>query len=276
MKVVIFCGGFGMRMRDYAESVPKPLVPIGYRPILWHLMKYYAHFGYEEFVLCLGYRADAIKEYFLHYDECVSNDFTLSRGGKRLDLHHSDITNWKITFADTGLTSNIGQRLKAIAPYVQGEDLFLANYCDGLTDLHLPDLVEFAKKGNKIATFLSGRPNLSYHVVSSNGDGLVKEIKEISRSNLRINNGYFVFRREIFDYIGEGEELVHEPFQRLIQEGQLIAYPYDGFLACMDTFKDKQNLDDLSASGKAPWELWKIDSDSKARRATKAVQRHSK
>jgi glucose-1-phosphate cytidylyltransferase len=257
MKVVLFCGGLGMRLREYAENTPKPMVPIGYRPILWHVMKYYAHYGHRDFILCLGYRADAIKEYFLNYDECLSNDFTLSQGGKRLELYHSDIHDWNITFADTGVNSNIGQRLKAVERYLQGEEVFLANYCDGLTNLHLPDLIDSFKTRNKIASFVSVCPSLSYHVVSVGGEGLVKEIKEISRSNLRINGGYFIFRREIFQYIQEGEELVHAPFQRLIHEEQLVAYPLDGFFASMDTFKDKQILDDLYSSGRAPWEVWK-------------------
>ncbi len=251
MKVVIFCGGLGMRLRENADSIPKPLVPLGYRPILWHVMKYYAHFGHKDFVLCLGYRADAVKEYFLKYNEYVSNDFTLSLGGKQLDLHHSDIMDWKITFADTGLSSSIGQRLAAVKKYVAGDEMFLASYADGLTDLHLPDLIAFAEKQNKIASFLSVRPNLSYHVVSADGDGLVQEMREMTCADMHVNGGFFVFRQEIFDYIREGEELVRETFQRLIQEKQLVTYRYDGFFAAMDTFKDKQNLDELYTSGKA-------------------------
>lgn len=257
MKVVLFCGGLGMRIREYAENVPKPMVPIGYRPILWHLMKYYAHFGHREFILCLGYRADAVKDYFLNYSECVSNDFTLSQGGKKLSLHSTDIDDWKITFADTGVTANIGQRLKAVEKYLEGEETFLANYCDGLTDLHLPSLIEFGQRQNRVATFLSVKPRLSYHMVEADDTGVVTGVKEISSSSMRINAGYFVFRREIFDYMRAGEELVYEPFGRLIQQQQLLAYRYDGFLASMDTFKDKQTLDDLYATGKAPWEVWK-------------------
>lgn len=257
MKVVIFCGGLGMRLREYAENVPKPMVPIGYRPILWHVMKYYAHFGHKEFILCLGYRADAIKQYFLNYDECVSNDFMLSQGGKSLQLFNSDIHDWKITFAETGINSNIGQRLKAVEKYVQGDEMFLANYSDGLSDLHLPDLVEFARKNDKVATFVSPKPNLSYHLVSLESSGHVTEITPITSTGIRINGGYFVLKPEIFKYMRDGEELVQEPFQRLIQEQQLMGYPYDGFFACMDTFKDKQQLDDLYARGSAPWEMWK-------------------
>jgi glucose-1-phosphate cytidylyltransferase len=137
MKVVLFCGGMGMRIREYSDSIPKPMVPIGYRPLLWHLMKYYAYYGHKDFILCLGYKADAVKDYFLNYNECVSNNFVLSNGGKKLRLLSSDIHDWNITFVDTGITSNIGQRLKAVEPYLQGESVFLANYSDGLTDLPL-------------------------------------------------------------------------------------------------------------------------------------------
>jgi glucose-1-phosphate cytidylyltransferase len=259
MKVVIFCGGLGMRLREYSENVPKPMVPIGYRPVLWHVMKYYAHFGHRDFILCLGYRADAVKDYFLKYDECLTNDFTLSQGGKRLKLFHSDIHDWNITFADTGVNANIGMRLKAVEKYLQGEEMFLANYSDGLTNMYLPRLIETFQQQNKIGGFVSVCPSLSYHLVSVDGDGLVQEIREISRSNLRINGGYFIFRKEVFQYIREGEELVHEPFQRLIERKELVAHPYDGFFASMDTFKDKQMLDDLYNTGKAPWAVWKVD-----------------
>jgi glucose-1-phosphate cytidylyltransferase len=257
MKVVLFCGGLGMRLREYAENIPKPMVPIGYRPILWHVMKYYAHFGHKDFILCLGYRADAIKQYFLNYDECISNDFMLSQGGKSLELFNSDIHDWKITFAETGINSNIGQRLKAVEKYLEGEETFLANYSDGLTDLHFPDLVQFASHHGRIASFICAKPNLSYHLVSTQPDGLVREIKAITRTDLRINGGYFVLKQDIFRYMRTGEELVLEPFQRLIQEKQIMGYHYDGFFATMDTFKDKQQLDDMYAKGSAPWEVWK-------------------
>ena len=152
-----------MRMREYSEAVPKPMVPIGYRPILWHVMKYYAHYGHKDFVLCLGYKADVIKHYFLNYDECLSNDFVLSHSGKRLELMSSDIDEWRITFADTGLTSNIGQRLKAVQKYLGDEEMFLANYSDCLSDVNLSEVVEsFAPSGN-LACFVSVKPRASFH-----------------------------------------------------------------------------------------------------------------
>ena len=256
MKVVLFCGGLGMRLREIGDDIPKPMVPIGYRPILWHLMKYYAHFGHRDFILCLGHRADVIKKYFLNYEETISNDFVLSGGGRQVELMNSDISDWRITFADTGIASNLGQRLKAVQRYVEDEETFLANYADGLTDLHLPTLIEHFQRGGKIANFVCVRPNLSYHAVSVDGDGLVDDIMAMNKTNLRVNGGYFLFQREIFDYLCHGEELVQEPFQRLIAAKQLLAYPYDGFFACMDTFKDKQHLEDLYARGKAPWQVW--------------------
>jgi glucose-1-phosphate cytidylyltransferase len=257
MKVVIFCGGLGMRLREYSENVPKPMVPIGYRPVVWHVMKYYAHFGHKDFILCLGYRADAIKQYFLHYNECDSNDFSLSKGGKNLELFNSDTHDWNITFAETGMHSNVGQRLKAVEKYLKGTDVFLANYADGLTDLELPRLIDFSQQHGKIATFASAKPNLTYHSVVVEPSGVVQEVKPIRDTSLRINIGYFVFRQDIFKYIRDGEELVAEPFRRLISEGQLMAYQHEGFYAPMDSFKDKQQLDDLYAHGQAPWEVWK-------------------
>jgi glucose-1-phosphate cytidylyltransferase len=257
VKVVLFCGGLGLRIRDYSETIPKPLVPLGPRPMLWHVMKYYSHFGHKDFILCLGHQGEAIKRFFLNYDECLSNDFIYSEGGKKVLLSNSDIHDWKITFADTGTDSNIGQRLKAVQKYVEGEEIFLANYTDGLTNLHLPALIEHFEKMDSVATFLSARPNLSFHIVSTAKDGRVENIQEMTHANLRINSGYFAFKKDIFNYIREGEELVREPFQRLIQEKRLVAYEYDGFFQAMDTFKDRQMLESLLASGHAPWEVWK-------------------
>lgn len=257
MKVVLFCGGLGLRIRD-ADNLPKPMVHIGYRPLLWHVMKYYAHFGHKDFILCLGHRADAIKKYFLDYNECVSNDFVLSSGGKNLQLLGSDIDDWRITFVSTGVHSNIGQRLKAVQSHLEGEEEFLANYSDGLTDLPLPRQLEHFREQGKVASFMCVRPNLSYHVVSLQpGSNLVGDIHAIDNGDVRVNGGYFIFRKEIFEYMRDKEELVEEPFHRLLREQQLIGYPYDGFWASMDTFKDRQQLESLYSRGAAPWEVWK-------------------
>ncbi len=257
MKVVLFCGGLGTRLREYSDTIPKPMVNIGPRPIIWHVMKYYAHFGHTDFILCLGYRGDMIKNYFLNYDECLSNDFVLSKGGKEVRVYGRDIADWTITFADTGQQSNIGQRLKAVERYLDGEDVFLANYTDGLSDLPLDwYLDEFLRQG-KVGSFVCVRPNYSFHLVALSPEGAVQNIQPIASSGLWINGGFFAFRREIFDYMREGEELVHEPFHRLMAADQLMAYRHEGFWACMDTLKDKQLFDDMHARGQRPWEVWK-------------------
>jgi glucose-1-phosphate cytidylyltransferase len=258
MKVVLFCGGQGLRMRG-AEDVPKPMVCIGSRPLLWHVMKYYAHYGHKDFILCLGHRGDVIRKYFRDYDECLSNDFVLSAGGKSVELVSSDIHDWRITFADTGTESSIGQRLRAVRKYLQGETEFLANYSDGVSDLPLDGYIADFHRQGKLASFLCVRPNLSYHVVTTApGSVLVDDIHPINNGDIRVNGGFFILRSEVFEYLHEGEELVEEPFQRLLAERQLIGYPYDGFWASMDTFKDKQQLERLySGAAGAPWEIWK-------------------
>ncbi|MBI5584184.1 MAG: glucose-1-phosphate cytidylyltransferase [Deltaproteobacteria bacterium] len=256
MKVVLFCGGLGTRLGGLTEDLPKPLVKIGYRPILWHLMKYYAHFGYKDFILCLGYRADKIKNYFLNYDECLSNDFTMTNGGKDIQLNNHDIDDWRITFVDTGLKANIGQRLRAVEKYLDGEEMFLANYSDGLTDLPLAEYIDFFQRSGKIAGFVCVKPSQSFHVVQLNGDQRVQAINYVKDTDILINGGYFVFRRQIFDYLRPGEELVEEPFRRLIADEQLVGYRYDRFW-CMDTFKEHQELTDMVQQDNAPWEVWK-------------------
>jgi glucose-1-phosphate cytidylyltransferase len=257
MKVVLFCGGAGMRLRDYSDTVPKPMVNIGYRPLLWHVMKYYAHFGHKDFVLCLGYKADVIKNYFRHYDECLSNDFVMSGGGGKVRLLNSDIHDWNITFVDTGISASIGERLRAVRSYVKNEEIFLANYSDGLTDLDLEQYVNDVVPQNKIASFLCVQPTQSFHVVTTDDTGAVRTICPVEDADIWINGGFFVLRGELFDYLEEGEDLVLEPFQRLIRQNQLLAYRYRGFWMAMDTFKDKQRLENLQvARGVAPWAVW--------------------
>lgn len=256
MKVVLFCGGLGMRLRDYDENIPKPMVTIGYRPIMWHLMKYYAHFGHKDFVLCLGYKADVIKQYFLNYKEALSNDFVLADGGQRVELLASDIHDWRITFVDTGANAPIGERLRKVRPYLDGEEMFLANYSDCLTDMPLPHFVQQFCTSRKVAGFVTVAPNVSYHYVTAS-DGVVTGLTDVRSTPLRVNGGFFAFRQEIFDYLHEGEELVDGPFHRLIEEQQLFAYEYNGFWKAMDTFKDKQQLDELLAQGNPPWEIWR-------------------
>jgi len=257
MKTVIFCGGLGMRLREHSENVPKPLVPIGYRPILWHLMKYYAHHGHKDFVLCLGYRADLIKNFFLNYEEAVSNDLIVTQGGRRREMLTSDIDDWRVALMETGLNANIGERLLAVRTQVAGEEMFLANYADGLSDLPLDNQIEAFRKSDAVAVFLSVAPNLSYHFVETDAKGRVTAMRDLVQSGLRVNGGFFVFRQEIFDYIEEGEELVERPFERLIGAGKLMAYRYDGFWMPRDTAKDRARYDEMWASGHTPWTVWK-------------------
>lgn len=247
-----------MRLRGYSEDVPKPMVTIGSRPVLWHVMKYYAHFGHKDFILCLGYKANAIKNYFLEYEESVSNDFVFSQGGRKLEFMQRDIDDWNITFVDTGLRSTIADRLRKVEPYLQGEDMFLANYSDGLTNLYLPQMVQEFSKRDCHAAFLAVQPRASsLDTVIADEGGCVRAIKSMTDANIWINGGYFVLRREIFQYIQPGEELIYEPFRRLIADGKLWSHRCTGFWQCMDTFKDKQILDEFEASGSAPWSVWK-------------------
>ncbi|MBK6350434.1 MAG: glucose-1-phosphate cytidylyltransferase [Proteobacteria bacterium] len=257
MKVVLFCGGLGTRLREHSDTIPKPLVNIGVRPIIWHLMRYYAHFGHKDFVLALGYRGQMVREYFMRYEECMTNDFTLSGDGRKVDLHSRDIQDWRITFVDTGLNANIGERLLAVRKYVQDEEIFLANYADGLSDIPLNTVVDDFRKGTRLATFVSVRPSQSFHYVTADGDGRVRRIGSVQDADLRINGGFFVLRQSIFDYMQPGEELVEQPFSRLIEKDLLGAYRHDGFWQPMDTFKDKISFDRMEARGVCPWMLWK-------------------
>lgn len=257
MKVVLFCGGLGTRLREHSDTIPKPLVPVGARPILWHLMRYYAHFGHNDFILCLGYRGDLIREYFLRYSEYVSNDFTMSDGGRRLELHSSDIQDWRITFVDTGLHSNIGQRLLRVRHLLAGERMFLANYSDGLADLALDRYVAAFEASGAVGGLISVRMPQSFHFTQSDEAGWVTAIGPVGGDALHINGGYFVFRSEIFDYIEEGQELVEQPFERLIEKRLLMTQRHAGFWRPMDTFKDKIVYDRMASAGDCPWMVWK-------------------
>ncbi len=256
MKVVLFCGGLGTRLREHSDTIPKPLVNIGYRPLIWHLMRYYAHYGHTDFILALGYHGHLIREYFLNYDECMTNDFTLSDGARTRTLHATDIDNWRITFVDTGLHSNIGQRLLRVRRYLAGETEFLANYADGLSDLPLDDLIADFRRRRVVTTLASVRSLQSQHAVQASEDGLVRAMRPLHRDDFLINGGFFAMRREIFDFIEEGEELVEAPFERLISKQLLATYRYLGFWQSMETFKDKITFDRMEARGECPWKVW--------------------
>ena len=259
MKVVLFCGGRGLRLREHSDAIPKPMVQIGYRPILWHVMRYYAHYGHRDFILCLGYRADVIKEYFLHYSEAVSNDFVLSDGGRRIELLGSDIEDWRITFADTGLDTTIGERLRRVRHLLAGEEMFLANYGDTLTDAPLDRLVDEFRADTATAALLSIRPSHSYsfHIVEVDAGGRVTALRDVAAAELWINGGAYLFRSGILDHLASGEDLVDAPFAALTTEGRLAAYRYDGFSISLDTLKELEILQRLEAQDAAPWAVWR-------------------
>jgi glucose-1-phosphate cytidylyltransferase len=255
MKVVIFCGGLGVRMGEETQRIPKPMIPIGSRPILWEIMRYYASWGHHEFVLCLGYKGDVIREYFLNYNEALFNDFVLDGHGAdaRVELLERDVGRWRITFVDTGLQATIGERLKAVERYLNDDDEFLATYGDGLTDAPLDRMIDTFRSTGKLIQFLSVRPQFNAHLVMTDGSGVVTEVVDMSQSDVRINGGFFVCRRELLDEIEPGDELVDETFARLIPRGEVVAYPHAGFFGPMDTIKDRQRLEGLLESGRPPW-----------------------
>ncbi len=256
MKVVLFCGGLGTRIRDYSENVPKPMIPVGQQPILWHVMQYYTHHGHRDFVLCLGYKASVIKDFFLNYRPTATQDFVISDHGQKVELLGTSDDDWRVTLIDTGIWRNVGSRLWAVRHQLDGEAMFCANYSDGLTDAPLPEMQAFFEASGKIGCFLAVRPSFSYHLVNFDETGKVTGFSTSNQSEIWINGGYFIFRREIFDYMRDGEELVVEPFQRLIDDSQLVAFQHRGFWASMDTLRDKQRLEDMYERGETPWLPW--------------------
>lgn len=255
MKVVLFCGGLGTRIREYSENIPKPMVPIGHQPILWHVMNYYSQFGHRDFVLCLGYKANVIKDYFLKINPMMYSDLTISNYGQKVEMIDGAPPDWRTTLIDTGVWRNIGERLVAVKKHVENEEIFLANYSDGLTDVNLPAMIEQFKKSGKIACFLAVRPPFNFHLAEFDEQGDVKRFRTNLESDIWINGGYFVFRREIFDYIKDGEELVLEPFNRLMAKQALMAYRYEGFWRNMDTLRDRQVLEEMLEKGETPWRV---------------------
>lgn len=256
MKVVLFCGGLGMRMREGASSAPKPMNMIGDRPLVWHVMRYYAHFGHRDFVLCLGYGAAAVKEYFLSYDETQSNDFTLVGGARSITMHSTDITDWTITFLDTGLNATIGERLMRVREHVAGEEVFLANYADTLTDAPLGDIVDTFVRSNAVVSMLAVPPVSTHHVVEIDDNGLVTGVRDVQALMQWENGGYFVMRQGIFDVLRDGEDMVPHALGRLVATNDLMAQRYTGFWRAADTFKDRVELEEMWQSRQAPWMVW--------------------
>jgi glucose-1-phosphate cytidylyltransferase len=270
MKTVLFCGGLGTRIRDYSESIPKPMIPIGDKPVLWHLMHYYSQYGHKDFVLCLGYKASVIKEFFLNYRPHTYADCVVCGFGDNVEILGDPQQDWRITLIDTGIWRSIGERLFAVRELLDGEEMFLANYSDGLADVDLPTMIEAFRQSGKIACFLAARPTFSLHLVDMDANGRVNNLRATEDANLWINGGFFIFRKEIFDYLREGEELVGAPFQRLIEADQLLAFRHEGFWRPMDTLKDKEVLEDLVERGIMPWRLGRAASAVSDRLRSKA------
>jgi glucose-1-phosphate cytidylyltransferase len=256
LKVVLFCGGLGMRMREDVASAPKPMAMIGDRPLLWHVMRYYAHFGHRDFILCLGYGAAAVKDYFLRYDETRSNDFTLADGGRSVRLFTTDITDWNITFIDTGPSATVGERLMRVRRYVIDEPYFLANYADTLTDAPLPAMIERFQASTATASVLAVPVQSTHHVLDISADDEVTGIRSMRELMQWENGGYFILRPDIFSVLREGEDLVPDAFNRLLARRGLLAQRYTGFWRAADTFKDRAELEELYHSARCPWMLW--------------------
>jgi glucose-1-phosphate cytidylyltransferase len=258
MKVVILCGGLGTRLREETEFRPKPMIEVGGRPIVWHIMKTYARYGFCDFVLCLGYKGHVIKEYFLNY-EAMNNDFTIAlEHGRRIQYHGShDERGFRVTLAETGAEAMTGARVKRVERYVDG-DTFLVTYGDGLADIDISRVLDFHRAHGKLATVTSVRPLSRFGVLDLDQDGSVKRFAEKPKAEGWINVGYFVFNRRVFDYLDADESCVmeREPLERLAAEGQMVAYRHDGFFFAMDTYREYEALNRMWDSGQAPWKVW--------------------
>jgi glucose-1-phosphate cytidylyltransferase len=258
MKVVILCGGQGTRLREETEYRPKPLVDVGGRPILWHIMKMYAHYGHQEFVLCLGYRGQMIKEYFLNY-EAMNNDFTMCLGKQhRIDYHGSHLEqNFCVTLAETGADSMTGSRVKQVEKYVDGT--VMVTYGDGVSDVDIGKLLAFHKSHGKLATITTMRPFSRFGILELSGDGRVEAFKEKPQVDGWASAGFFVFEKEVFDYLSAdpGCVLEREPLEKLAREGQLMAYRHEGFFFAMDTYREYLFLNESWNKGEAPWAVWR-------------------
>lgn len=258
MKTVILCGGRGTRLGEHGASVPKALIEIGGRPILWHLLKLYDHHQLNDFLLCLGYLGDAIKRYFLEH-RWLGSDFTLEMnptGDHLLHEHQRRGEDWKITFVDTGLETNTGGRLHRVAKYLAGEEDFCVTYGDGLSNVDLRDLIDFHRSHGRIATLTAVNPRSNFGIMEIDADGAITNFQEKPLIREWVNGGFFVFNRRIFDYLTPDCILEREPLERLARERQLIAYRHAGFWKCMDTYKDNLEFNQLWDEGEAAWKVW--------------------
>lgn len=266
MKVVLFCGGYGMRMRNGEnDPVPKPLQLVGPRPLLWHVMRYYAHFGHTEFILCLGYGARRIKDYFVNYSESESNDFVLHDG--RVDLLGADLRDWSITFVDTGTESAIGERLRRVRDHLGDDEHFLANYADVLTDAPLDRVIAEFHSSGAAASMLIVPPQSSFHCIDTDERGTVTAITPVSSLPVWENGGYFVLSQEVFDHLPPGGDLVGDACTALMARGRLHGYHHQGFWKPADTFKERADLDAAYHHGDRPWMLWEKEADAPVRSA---------
>jgi len=243
-----------MRLREYSENIPKPMVPVGFRPILWHVMRYYAHFGHRDFVLCLGYGAHHIKDFFLNYDETASNDFVLR--GADVELLGSDIKDWTITFVHTGLDSPIGERLRRVRRHVEDEEMFLANYADVLTNAPLNAMIDRFRASDKIGGLLAVPPQSAFHCVNLGEGDDISSISTLQEMPLWENGGYLMFRPEVFDHLDEGCDLIGDVCAPLAKEGRMMAFRHRGFWQPADTVKERTALEAAYQSGTRPWMLW--------------------
>lgn len=257
MKVVILCGGLGSRIRDASETLPKPMLPIGGKPIVWHIMKLYAHYGFKEFVLCLGYRAWVIKEFFLNY-AAMTNDVTVQLGSARAVTVAAGASeeDWNVTLADTGELTDTGGRVRAVRKYLEGTDLFLLTYGDGVANIDLPALIAYHRAHGKVATVTAVRPPGRFGELGITGDAVSEFNEKPQASGGYINGGFFVCdSRRIWDYVDDGP-LERDSMQRLAAEGQLAAFRHAGFWQPMDTLREYNFLNELWNAGEAPWKLW--------------------
>jgi len=242
-------------MRDGISTGPKPMAMIGDRPLLWHVMRYYAHFGHTDFVLCLGYGASAVKDFFLHYDETRSNDFVLE-GTQNIHLFKTDISDWRITFVDTGLHSEIGERLRRVRRFVEDEEMFLANYADVFTDAPLPDMIGQFAASDAVASLLAVPLQSSHHMVDLDSSGVVTQVTPMRDLRQWENGGYFVLRPEIFDHLNEDDDLVEDAIVRLVTQRKVLAYAHKGYWSPADTVKERARLEEMYYAGNCPWMVW--------------------
>ncbi len=255
MKVVLFCGGYGMRMRNGVhDDLPKPMQAVGPRPLLWHVMRYYAHFGHKDFILCLGYGGVRIREYFLTYQEALSNDFTLRNN--RIELLDSDISDWNITFVDTGLDSPIGERLRRVRNHLVDDEFFLANYADVLSDAPLDVMVDKFHASGAAASMMLVPPQQSFHYVEAGESGQVTGILPVSGLSIWVNGGFFVLSQDVFDVLPPFGDLVADVCGTLATERRLFGYKHSGYWKPADTYKERAELDAAYYNGERPWMLW--------------------